>query len=202
MTTGRVGMNEYSFPMSRDRVKDAGFDAASDNPLAFLHPHEARAAELFVLAEGDPITASTMPSGPARTWSVLRSGTYLTRWQGLFGFEMTRRHRAALEGNPAWRAYVNQLRTKTAEAVLARLEADGLEAYTHYTEARKMALKAEDYRELGKQAGDHLDRIGATKKPQPPVQQAVVIIRGRNFDETTLDKQLPEPEIEVVQAEE
>ena len=193
-----MARNERSWPLSSSAVRKRGFDPATDNPLAHLHPHEVTAALLFVAASGDPRTAITMPSGKHGTWSVLQSGTFHTRFRETFGFELQPYQRKSLEQNAAWRTYVQQLRDQTRDSVMQLLEQQSLDAFQDYTWSRKAAREAGDYKETRVAAGDHLDRIGATKKPDTQAQQVVVVLRGRNFDEGSLDKELPAIEAEVV----
>lgn len=178
--------------------KSARTDWDGSNPLSVLHPHEARAAEMYVLCDRDPATVPTLPSGRKRKWGVLLSGAFGTRFQEKFGIECTSRIRKGLEGNPAWRAYVTMLTDQTRDAILKRLEQDGLEAYEDYIGARGMAKQAGDYKALGLQAADHLDRIGATQKPSVEQHQIVVVLKGRNYDENTLMQELPATTVEVV----
>lgn len=187
-----------SFPLSRSRVLRDGFDPAKDNPLAVLHPHEATVAELFVLAAGDPMTARTMPPGKDSTYKAMRSGAFLTRFREAFGYEMSSKMRSNLEKNPAWRCYAAQLRTQTRDAVMAKLKMDALSAYQDFKWSREKARLVGDYKETRLAAGDHLDRIGATEKPEAVAHNVVVVLKGRNFDEATLMRELPSTTVEVV----
>jgi len=192
-------VNQYSYPLSGRRARITEPFKAGDNPLAILHPHEARTAELFVLVERDPAVTITLPAGAVKTWSVLLSGLFRERFHIMFGFDLLPKHRKSLTENPAFRAYVTQLREQPRDAAMQQLEQDALAATTDYLDARRMAKKAEDYKVLHLQAGDHLDRIGVSKKPDMQAQQVVVVLRGRNFTETDLDKELPAIEVETVE---
>ena len=193
----RAGNNH--FPSSRTKIyqDNLGFDPEKDNPLALLYPHEALTAELFVLTQMDPRTASITPNTKAK-WGTLRSGTFMAAFREKFGFDLNASHRKNLEMNPAWRHYVAKLQTQTREAVMEKLRSDALAAYHDYTWSREAARKAGDYKETRVAAADHLDRIGATEKPTEGGQQILVVLRGRNFNEDSLNKQLPESSAEIV----
>lgn len=185
---------KHELPSSRNLACRANYDQAKNNPLQFLHPWEIQAAELFVMCEKDPLTLPTMPPqhvGRPKKWGVLMSGTFGTRFCEAAGFNLHTKHRKNLEGNPAWRHYVQQLKEETKNVVLQKLKTDALEAYDTYKWSREAAKGAGDYKEARLAAGDHLDRIGATEKPREQSQNVVVILRGRNYDETTI---LNEPE--------
>lgn len=188
------------FPSSRNKAEPngfIGFDPEKDNPLQVLYPHEAVTAELFVLAQREPRTAATMPPNPGK-WGTLRSGVFTQRFREMFGFDLTPSDRKGLESNLAWRAYVTKLQAQTREAVMEKMRQDALAAYQDYTWSRTAAREAGDYKETRIAAGDHLDRIGATEKPTEGGQSVLVVLRGRNFDEHSLDKQLPETTSEIV----
>ncbi len=197
-----VSQGRHPFPLSRKRVTVEGFDREKDNPLAFLHPNEALAAELFVLAAGDPATVATMPAGKPRKWSVLLSGAYATRCREAFGFDLMPHHRKGLQDNPAWQAYVRKLTQEPRDAVMAMLKTQSVAAAKDYLWSREAAKQAGDYKETRVAAADHLDRIGATEKPENVAQNIVVVLRGRNFDEGNLMRELPATEVEVVTVKE
>jgi hypothetical protein len=191
-------MGNFPFPTSKSLAVRSNFDPAKDNPLQFLHPNEVTCAELFVLASGDPMLVRTMPPGPPRKWGVLRSGTYGTRFKELFGYDLQPWQKKSLETNPAWRAYVTFLQTQTRDAVLQLLKNDAIAAYQDFKWSREEAKKKGDYKETRLAASDHLDRLGATEKPMNQVLNAVIVLKGRNFDEQNLMRELPAMEVEVV----
>ena len=187
------------FPLSRRRVLAAQFDAERDDPLHFLHPHEAKTAELFALLENTPETIQTTPPFKSK-WAALRSGNIATRFQETFGYELTPRIRKGLEENPAFRAYVKYLQTQSRDAVIALMQRDALDAYDDHKWSRKRAKEKDDYKETRLAAADHLDRIGATQKPTVTQQSVVVILKGRNYDEKNLlAESTEEIEVEIVQ---
>lgn len=187
-----------NFPLSYKKAVAQGFVMGKDNPLSILNPNEAAAAELFALCRADPRTAKTMPAGPERKWGVLRSGAFGTAFRETFGFDINSHVRKCLELNMAWRAYVEQLRTQTRAAVMDKLKQDALAAYHDYTWSRTEARAQGDYKETRVASADHLDRIGATEKADQVTQNVVVVLRGRNFTEDTLNRELPETTFELV----
>lgn len=179
-------------------------EGGSTNPLAFLYPHEIKMAELWAVCERDPALGPTLPNPKLkRTWDTLQSGLFAQHYLATFGHQITSAHRKELHHNPAWVAFARSLLESSREAILRRLEADGLDAFHDYVWARKEARLQGDYKETRVGAADHLDRIGATQKPQESVPNLVVVLQGRNFTADTLDKELPALSNEiVVEAEE
>lgn len=188
-------MAGQDFPLSMNTAQKQ-WDG--DNPFSVLHPHEVKAAELYALVDRDPATAATLRPGPKRKWSTMLSTAFEGRFRETFGIELTPRMRRGLEKNPAWAKYVRELQEQSREAVMQLLRSGALEAHADFVDSRKMARKAGDYKELRMAAADHLDRIGATEKPTNQAQMIVVTLKGRNFDEATLMKELPETTVEVV----
>lgn len=188
--------SQNTFPLSVKRVIKDGFDKEKHDPLHFLHPHEAKAAELFALMDGQPETVSTLPGTP-RKWTTMLSGAFCTRWRETFGYEITPRIRKGLELNPAWRHYVYLLKTKPRDAVMKLLEEQGMAAARDFIEARVMAKAAADYKELRLAASDHLDRLGATQKPTAVQQNVVVVLKGRNYTAENLGLDNEDAEIVV-----
>lgn len=172
-------------------------DWSRENPLSVLHPHEVKCAELYVVALSDPHTTRTMPLGDFSKWAVLKSGGFSTRFSECFGYELTTKISDGLKNNPAWRALVQSYLTQSRDAVLAKLKAEGLAAAEDFIWSRRRAKEKDDYKATREAAGDHLDRIGATEKPQQVAAQTVVILQGRNYT----DKNLSEPMEAIVVTE-
>ena len=181
-----------SFPSSTKLVRTLGYEESRHNPLQFLLPGEVKAAEIFAMVSRDPTAGQTYPPGPVRKWSALRSGSFNTRFHEATGFSLSYKHRKSLEENAAWRHYVRMLLEESKDVVMQKLKNDALEAYDTYKWSREAARLEGDYKEARLAAADHLDRIGATEKPQPQQQVQVIVLRGRTFEEGNLMKELPE----------
>ena len=197
--------NADKFPLSRKRAEPNGFMgyvSGRDDPLTILHPTEALTAELFVLSQSDPKNIRSMPRGRLKKWSGLHAMHFTDAFRERFGFDLNPGDRKGLEQNPAWRDYVEKLQTQTREAVMAKMRTDALQVYDDYTWSRTKARAEGDYKETRLAAADHLDRIGATEKPEVGAQNIVVVLRGRNFDEKDLMRELPVTEVEVVTVKE
>lgn len=196
--------NADRFPLSRKRAEPNGFIgyvSGRDDPLTILHPTEALTAELFVLCQSDPRQMKTMRK-PIRKWAGLHANHFVDSFREKFGFDLQASDRKGLEQNIAWRDYVEKLQTQTREAVMAKMRTDALQVYDDYTWSRTEARTQGDYKETRLAAADHLDRIGATEKPEVGAQNVIVVLRGRNFDEQTLMRELPVTEVEVVTVKE
>lgn len=175
------------------------------DPLVVLYPHEQKAAELFALACVDPaMVAEQFAAGRGqRKWGMMLTPTFNRLFETTFGCPMTPKIRKHLENNPLWRKYVAQLRAAGSEVVKRKLERDALGAYEDYQWSRTTAKEAGDYKEVRQGAQDHLDRVGlGAKKDLGGTQNVVVVLRGRNFDAESLDRQLPAVEAEVIEVEE
>lgn len=186
MATNRA---DPAFPLTR--AKACKVYVAGMDPLDILHPHEIRAAELFAFAWLEDPDSRSKPQrmqGPGWPAAFLRE----------FGVELTQSRRRGMELNPAWQAYVRQLKQQTRETVLAKLKATAHRAFDNFIHAQEAARTADDYKELRLAASDHLDRIGATEKPEQVAQNVVVVLKGRTFTEDTLGRELPAIEAEVV----
>lgn len=192
-------MTLYHFRSSRKRAVQEF--KAGDNPLAILHPEEQKCAEIVALVELDPSTAPTMMIGGTRKWAALHSGAFASRFQELFGYELTSVRKSQLVQNPAWKAYVEELRKGSRDVVMERLRRESLDVAEDYIWSRKQARKQGDYKEARLAAADHLDRIGLTEKPQPTQQQTIIVLKGRTFDAESLMRELPAPSTEEIVVE-
>lgn len=173
------------FPLSRSTKQFLAHWDEGKDPLEFLNPGEVTAAELWVSMRMDPGSPKNWASGyPDKR-------AFATKFREHFGFELSSAMRQGLMLNPAWRAYTKSLMSQTRDAILKRLEATGFEALQDYLKSREMAKEAGDYKELRVGAADHLDRIGATQKPEITKQSVVVVLQSRNFNERSLTKELP-----------
>lgn len=162
------------------------------DPLDILYPHEVQAAQLYHDLNSNPAHQKN------QFGNVRDKRVFATAFREHFGFELTSKIRKYLMDNPAFRAYVKSLQHQTADAIIRRLEADGLTAYQDYLESRRMAKEAGDHKELRLGASDHLDRIGATKKTDTIQREVVVILKGQNFGEADLLKALPAISNEII----
>lgn len=182
------------FPLTLAKTKKV-WDGTQD-PLLLLSPQEAKAAELYVsLANG----AKALPDQMGR-----QRLSFGGLFRDYFGFDLTTEVKKSLLKNPAWLAYVEQLKHHAKQVALARLDADATNAVDDYLTARDMAKDAKDYKELRLASQDALDRIGASRRVQSTQGQVggvTIILKSRNFEHAELLKQLPPVEAEVVEPE-
>lgn len=183
------------FPLTLRQVKKV-WDGSQD-PLDLLTPHEVKAAELYVsIAHNPKLDPGTLDTSKRVTFGRL--------FREHFGFELHPKVKASLFKNPAWLAYVQQLKERTKEAVLAKLEAGAMDAVEDYGWARKAAKADGDYKEVRQGAQDYLDRIGATRRqgiPNAPTGGITIILKSNNFEHAQVLKQLPPVEAELVEEE-
>lgn len=171
------------------------WDSGKD-PLEFLYPHEITAAEIWTSMRLDP-------SQP-KNWAGIPKDkrAFGTRFCEHFGFELTSGMKHGLMTNPAWNAYVRSLMLQTRDAVMKKLEGTAFRAAENYLWAQEKARETGDYKETRVAAADHLDRVGATQKPELTKQAVVVILQSRNFTERSLTKELPTVEAAEIVVEE
>ena len=163
-----------------------------DDPLTYLLPWEAKAAEVYVRVGLMPEATSRKGDPYADVFNVelLRAAPELP--SNMFYVKR-------LRANPAWMAYVQYLKAHARDKVLDTLHGTAFRAADTYVWAQEEARKVGDYAEARKAAGDHLDRIGATEKPPTTtVQIATINLRSRNFDTENLLAESPALEGEVV----
>ena len=126
--------------------------------------------------------------------------------------EMLRRYAVKLSPDEAWAAVDNAAGRRYRATMRERLRAHALRklgkqvpaVVEDYLWSRTAAKDQGDYKEVRMAAVDHLDRLGITlKREQQAVQVQTIVLRGRNFDASTLDAPTPEIEAaEIVQEEE
>lgn len=159
----------------------------STDPLSFLTEWEKDAAVFYVSQWNNP---------DARWGTHLRTSHF---HDPLIARGISKRYIHRLFMNPAWVAYTNYLKTQTREAVMGKLKSQAFEVVDDYEWSRQEARRNNDYKETRIAASDHLDRIGATERPQPmQAQQVTVVLKSRNFTEEEPLRQLPAVEAEEV----
>lgn len=156
-----------------------------DDPLQFLLGWEQEAAHLWMRMSRSPELRNARGG--------VNHFQFATALNDATSSKRTVRTVRRMFLNPAWQAYLGYLKAHTRDAVLDELKRDAFGVVDDYQWARKRSRAVDDYKETRVAAADHLDRIGATEKPQPTAQIAVVTLRGRNFTAEDLDK--PSPEI-------
>ena len=176
-------------PTSARTAKLYFVDGESD-PLHFLFPWEQQAAELYVSLALDPTGMNSFGGNRARR------NVYQEQFEAEFGIPLTMSRRTQLHGNPAWRAYVQQLKDDARGQALKKLKNKASRAVETYLWAQDTARGSGDYKEARVAAGDHLDRIGATEKPSvQPVQAIQIVVKSRNVDLANPFKELPAVEV-------
>jgi len=183
-------MDSRTLASSRTHATKHFVEGESD-PLEFLLPWEQRAAEIYVELSMAPVGEGAWRLGSANVTE------FLARIKEEFKVDLPKWQRPALHGNPAWRDYVRQLRSDARGQALKKLKRKATKAVDTYLWAQDTARKEGDYKEARVAAGDHLDRIGATEKPNvQPVQAIQIVVKSRNVDLANPFKELPAVEVE------
>jgi hypothetical protein len=93
----------------------------------------------------------------------------------------------------AGQKYRKALWMKGRKIALRTLTKHTTDVVDDYLWSRKQAKDQLDYKEVRLAAVDHLDRLGITLKKDAPQQQAqIIVLKGSNFDASTLDTPTPE----------
>ena len=96
------------------------------------------------------------------------------------------------------RQYKQYLRKRMRLLALRSMTKRLPEVVEDYHWSRETAREQGDYKEVRMAAIDHLDRLGVTLKREVPAQAVqVVVLKGRNFDLSDIDK--PTPLIETAE---
>lgn len=180
-SAGRVYAQSYTYVQK--------YWKGGDDPLKFLLGWEQEAAHLHMQMAAQPELRNARGSVNHNVFAQAVNDTMPVK--------KTMRTIRRLFHNPAWLAYLQYLKVHARDEALDRLKATSAKAVDTYLWAQDKAKSVGDYKEARVAAGDHLDRIGATEKPQPVTQVAVVTLRGRNFTAEDLDKASPEVIIEA-----
>lgn len=189
-------MSEENLPVPRvSRLVSSASNAqryfvpGESDPLHFLRPWEQRTAELYV-------EMSVGPADETRRSGRISLEEFGEVFRQEFGAEYNIAIRAGLHSNPAWKAYVQQLRDDARGVALKKLKNRASKAVDTYLWAQDRARESDDYKEARVAAGDHLDRIGATEKPNvQPVQAIQIVVKSRNVDLANPFKELPAVEV-------